>query len=438
MVNPKTLVMLSAAVLIVVAAGGKALAFHDGSVAECEGCHTIHNSSGGWSMSVNPLAPFTANPNLLQGRDPSSTCLICHQQPGDPGPTSFHVSTPDADMPPGVPPRQLSPGGDFGWLKKSYSWTPALGQPIANSYGERHGHNIRSSDFGYTADITKLFAPGGSYPSSSLSCISCHDPHGKYRRNQDGSITIAGKPVQGSGSYNTSATPDAAGSVGTYRMLGGAGYFPKALGSSYAFGFNPPAAVAPETYNRAENLSVTRVAYGAGMSDWCRNCHPNIHGDSDPTEVRRHPSGNSGDAILDHNRIDDYNQYIKTGDVSGVEATSYFSLVPFEVGTNNYTVLKGIVTNTPTKGPNVADGGPSVMCLTCHRAHASGWDSATRWNTKTENIVYNGSYSQQGEMFQPYGQGRTEIEASKAYYDTPASKFALTQKSLCNKCHTND
>jgi hypothetical protein len=432
-VNPKILLLLVLpAALIAVAAAEKAFAFHDGSVAECEGCHTMHNSAQGQSMSINPLAPFTANRYLLQGSDQSSTCLACHQQSGDIGPTSYHVSTPDPEMPVGLPPKQLSPGGDFGWLKKSYSWYSALGQPVSSSNGERHGHNIVSGDFGYFADTTKTSAPGGSYPASSLSCISCHDPHGKYRRNLDDTITVSGKPVKGSGSYDTSPDPDGAASVGTYRMLGGVGYAPKSLVSGLAFAYNPPAAVAPETYNRSEDVSVTRVAYGTGMTEWCKNCHTNIHNDAYPTSLK-HPSGTSLVVF-----IANYNSYVKTGDLSGIEATSYLSLVPFEVGTNNYTVLKGTVTNTPTKGPNVADGNPAVMCLTCHRAHASGWDSATRWNTKTDNIVYNGKYSQQGEIYQPYGQGRSEQEALGAYYATPATKFALTQKSLCNKCHIGD
>jgi len=373
------------------------------------------------------------NAYLLLGSDSSSTCLNCHQSAGDPGPTSFHVSTPDVEMPPGLPPKQLTPGGDFGWLKKSYSWIPALGQGVAYSYGERHGHNILSATFGYLVDGTKATAPGGTYPSLSLSCISCHDPHGKYRRNQDGSITTSGMSVKGSGSYNTSPDPDSFTAVGAYRLLGGSGYFPKSLGRGFAFIYTIPAAVAPETYNRAEDASVTRVAYGSGMSDWCRNCHTNIHDDVYPAKLK-HPAG----AALGSTLVYNYNRYVKTGDVSGIEATAYSSLVPFEIGSNYYALLKGIVTNTPTKGPNSSDGNPAVMCLTCHRAHASSWDSATRWNTKTDFIVYNGKYSQEGAIYQPYGQGRTELEASKGYYNTPATQFATMQKSLCNKCHVND
>jgi len=58
-----------------------------------------------------------------------------------------------------------------------------------------------------------------------------------------------------------------------------------------------------------------------------------------------------------------------------------------------------------------------------------------RWNAETNYIVYNGFYAQEGQPEQPYGQGRSEAEAVRAYYDRPATKFAPSQDSLCNKCH---
>jgi hypothetical protein len=76
------------------------------------------------------------------------------------------------------------------------------------------------------------------------------------------------------------------------------------------------------------------------------------------------------------------------------------------------------------------------MCLTCHRAHASGWDEAARWNANTDYIVYNGFFSQDSQQYQPYGQGRTEAEAQQAYYAMQASRFAVNQDTLCHKCHS--
>ena len=413
---------------------GTGFAFHDGGVGECEGCHTMHNSYEGIPQSPTS-APGVTSRYLLKGNEQSSVCLNCHQKVGDSGPTSFHVSTAETDMPMGAPPRQLTPGGDFGWLKKTYVWTPTLGGTTQTSSGDSHGHNIAAIDYGYFTDAYRSTSPGGSYPASSLGCTSCHDPHGRYRRLQDGSIRTSGSPIKDSGSLASSPAPDAGNSVGVYRLLGGIGYLPKSL-NGLAFTYDPPAAVAPDTFNRSENVTQTRVAYGASMSDWCRNCHPNIHRDSITTPLK-HPSSNDGGQLRRSEISTYYNKYIKDGDLSGTMANSYLSLVPFEVGVTNYDMLKTIVNATPTLGPETTSDNPVVMCLSCHRAHASGWDRNMRWNNKTTKIVHNGSYSEESSAFQFFGQGRTSLEAQKAYYDIPAGAFAGEQNPLCYKCHQN-
>ncbi len=74
-------------------------------------------------------------------------------------------------------------------------------------------------------------------------------------------------------------------------------------------------------------------------------------------------------------------------------------------------------------------------CLTCHRAHASAWEYAARWNleyeflTQASGAYYNGSYG---------GRGRTAAEVQDSYYDRPSTVFAPSQRQLCNKCHIKD
>ena len=65
---------------------GQAYAFHSGGVAECGGCHEMHNAAS---------ASF-----LLVATDASSTCLSCHEHAGDTGPSSYHISTAAADLSP--------------------------------------------------------------------------------------------------------------------------------------------------------------------------------------------------------------------------------------------------------------------------------------------------------------------------------------------------
>ncbi len=422
-------IIFSMAVSIVLAGTGHA--FHEGGAGACEGCHTMHNSLDG--RATTPALPqYQAGSFLLKASDQSSVCLNCHQHAGDMAPISFHISTADSDMPVGSPPIQLSPGGDFGWLKKTYSWTGETG-PMTSS-GDTHGHNIVASDYGYRADSRLTSAPGGGsfqYPSNQLSCISCHDPHGRYRRSDTGVISTTGKPIIGGGSYDTSKEPTATNAVGVYRLLAGAGYQPKSLSGSYTFLYNSFFAAAPENYNRSEAITDVRVAYGQNVSQWCANCHSMMHS---TTGTLIHPTDQPMSSLV----LTNYNSYVKTGDLTGTQATSYLSLVPFQMGdTTNMTTLKGAVGSTA--GPVSGD---KVTCLTCHRAHASGWDSMLRFPLDTTfTTVSDGS----GNPVYPnpatdpiQAMGRTPQEFQSALYDRPPTKFATFQRSLCNKCHVQD
>jgi hypothetical protein len=345
-----------------------------------------------------------------------------------------YIATSSAGVGGGLPPREFTPGGDFGWLKKSYRWSAGLASQ-EESRGERHGHNIVAMDFNFVADANIQVSPGGAYPASNLSCVSCHDPHGKYRRSADGAISTKGLPIIASGSYISSPEPGAQGTVGSYRLLGGKGYRPAPLLGGGEFTADPPAAVAPDSYNRGESAAESRVAYGKGMSEWCGNCHQAMH--SDPNSGNsRHPSGNL--ARLNAEIITNYNSYVSSGNLNGDSNTAYTSMVPFEMGTDDYGILKR------TANSNGSDRtGPSsnsnVMCLSCHRAHASGWDSMTRWNTNSTFMVYNGHYPGiDNGAPADIAQGRTSAEVQAAFYGRSADSYATYQRSLCNKCHAKD
>src|SRR3990172_9398629 len=140
-------VFLAAAVLAL-GLGGTAYAFHSGGVAECVGCHSMHSPAAGGTF-------------LLVGTDASSTCLTCHQNAADTGPSSYHVSTAPGSLGSGQAPLQRTPGGDFGWLKKTYNFTVRGTTTTEN--GATHGHNIIASDFGYVVDPVNSAAPGGTF-----------------------------------------------------------------------------------------------------------------------------------------------------------------------------------------------------------------------------------------------------------------------------------
>jgi len=437
-----TIVLRAAFALALAAAlwaGAPALAFHSGGVGACDGCHTMHNSFENRAMA--PTLPLlTSGPYLLQGPDASSACLHCHQQAGDLLPNAHHVSTADGDMPTGTPPRQLAPAGDFGWLKKTYTWQLVPGGPMLTSRGERHGHNIVAADYGYVEDVAHPTAPGGDYPSARLGCHSCHDPHGKYRRFADGSIATSGQPIMASGSYADSPDPTSALAVGVYRHLAGVGYQPKSLGA-HAFVFPPPAAVAPRDYNRSEAVTQTRVAYGSGMSEWCGNCHARVLDGTFVSGETGHVHPADDDADLTTSVVANYDAYVATGDLGGSHARSYLSLVPFEEGTADYALLKAHARNDDSflEGPSVYS---NVSCLSCHRSHASGFDSKTRYGHGSEFMTLGdgaGVPSWPDPATSPaIAQGRTPEEIQQAYYGRAPTVFAPYQRDLCDKCHLKD
>jgi predicted CXXCH cytochrome family protein len=400
--------------LIGIGVGSNALAFHSGGVAECGGCHSMH--------SANQLGSF-----LLIGKDQSSTCLTCHEQAGLMTPSSYHMSTAPADMPAGVPPKQRTPGGDFGWLRKDYTFT--VRGTTTTELGETHGHNIVAADAGYVADTTNTQAPGGTYTSANLGCQSCHDPHGRYRRLSDGTIAASGAPIIGSGSYNNSADPAAGQAVGVYRLLAGIGYN---AGSGVFFTKDPPAAVAPSGYNATEATNQMRVAYGKGMAGWCAQCHPDMHTTSGRLV---HPV----DQGLGGTIKTIYDQYRKSGDMTGTNADSYNSIIPFEENSADYATLKLHAQNNNSYLTGPSDSS-MVSCLSCHRAHASGWMEGLRFNIEGEFMVYNGLWpgTDTTPTVPQFARGRTSVETAAAYYDRPATQFGTYQRVLCNKCHAKD
>jgi hypothetical protein len=184
---------------------GNAYAFHSGGVAECEGCHSMHNSFEGAPNVTNRTFAEGTGPYLLKANDQSGSCLNCHGA----GTTlsGYHISTEgivdhDQSMP-----QQLTPGGDFSWLKKTMDVVIRGTTAVNGNPGERHGHNIVAVDFGYVADPELVAAPGGTYPADTFGCHSCHDPHGRYRRTAAGTQVTTGLPIFGSGSYTNSADP---------------------------------------------------------------------------------------------------------------------------------------------------------------------------------------------------------------------------------------
>ncbi len=447
---------------VVLAVGfcGTAFAFHSGGVAACASCHAMHNTPNVAATSGAPGSP-TGGPHLLTGSDQSSTCLNCHAS-NETAPSSYHIMTYPFAGGTNVSsiPVNRTPGGDFAWLLLSLNYSS---QGVATyNPGSGHGHNIVAVDYGLTADPTYTTAPGGTFPSASLYCNSCHDPHNTLRRDSTGAIQSMASggrilPIIGSGSYPNSvpgATGAATGmtapgpnqAVGVYRILAGYSTY-TAAGQTIPYA-GAPMAIAPSTYNQTESTNQVRVAYGFGSGAnqvawgaWCGTCHTAMTGSS-----HYHPV--DGSAVLSAgNEMTNYSQYVSSGNMTGSSTTAYLSLVPFMTGSNDVTVLATLADNTGTvaaakQGPGMSD---QASCLSCHSAHASGWRDALRWNSQGEFITYvtsSGAATWPGTDTTPsnpnYADGMASAQVQAAYYDRPVTVFGANQRSLCNKCHAQD
>jgi len=366
--------------------------FHAGGVGPCDGCHTMHNSSDDLPGGGG------AFPQLLQSADPSSICLNCHAGLG--GPDSPSVFSPDGSA--------MTPGGDFYWLTKDYSWS------VGSSPGSSHGHNVVARDFGLDQDPVLSQAPGGTYQAAALGCTSCHDPHGKV---QGGTGNGRG-PVSDSGSYGF--VPAGGTITGNYRLLGDSRYEGGKTTQGFAFTNDAPIARQNNLAKYGES-GTSHVDYGTGMSEWCGNCHNTMLNSEHRVGGTgfEHPSGNS--EKLPPEMIANYNAYIRTGDLSGSAATAYLQFVPFERGMTEPTSLEP----TSSSGPGTNS---NVMCLTCHRAHASAFRAIGRWDF--DAVLLQDSHPQTGD------EGVAGNDVLYSYYDRDiGTEFGSGQGPFCEKCH---
>jgi hypothetical protein len=256
--------------------------------------------------------------------------------------------------------------------------------------------------------------------------------HGKGRYTTAGAYAKTGQAIYTSGSYGAVPTVLSHGSyaTGVYRLLNGTGD----VRNGVTFANNPPVAVTNSTYNRSEFFFQTRVAYGSGMGDFCGTCHPDMHSTAG---ILRHPTEQVMSGAIQGN----YNSYVKSGDMTGTQATSFLSLVPWEEGlaysAANVATLKShaVINDTQLGGPT---GAATVMCLSCHRAHASGFPESQKAQIESPFIIQDGIYPGSDNAQSSIARGHSSQETAAAYYNRNVTKFSGYQRSLCNKCHAKD
>jgi len=371
--------------------------FHEGGEKYCQGCHILHGSASAPDPGTAENSMAAPAEFHLIGSDPSSTCLRCHAVKSE----ACCVLSDDGS--------RFTPGGDFYWLRKTFGWHDR--GLYVQSEADRHGHNIVAVDYNLIQDRIRSTSPGGSYPAADLGCDSCHDPHGKTINAAADTQTVH---------LSDPAGNEPGGVTGTYRLLAGAGYRSGRSGSGHTFTYGAPIAVA--SLSSWVETDANHTAYGSGLSQWCGNCHVDHLAGHAIEGRKKHPTGE--DALLAAEMADNYNAYVKSGDFSGTRVGAYLSLVPFETGSTTPLALDP----SSSAGPNSR---ANVMCLTCHRAHASAFDNIGRWDFRAKFIA--DAHPRRGDA------GVTGNDVLNSYYGRDMTiEFGQAQRQLCNKCHLKD
>lgn len=316
-----------------VAAASPVAAFHSGGVGSCNGCHATHKDKN------DPTVP--SEPFLLRGANSTETCLRCHG-------TTYGNTWGQSVVDPGP---QYG-GGSFVFLQEdNINDGPNGSQPTDWIPGYQAGHNVVAPSKGILPDTLHLTAPGGSYPSTSLHCTSCHDPHGKN---------------------------------GHFRMLYGSDSDPSnAMGYPFKYTVPAPTAQGIDVEGAAESKS-NHSAYNSGMTEWCGSCHGNYH--EGAGSGFQHPSGGTLGGAM----ISTYNSYRGTGFLDGDGTDSYEPLVPVE----DPSITRDF------RGP--IPGTAKLTCLSCHRAHASSAPDSGRWDFKITTWAEEGVNSGSWPIPNPY------------------------------------
>ncbi len=289
--------------------------------------------------ATDGMSPGGGGGALLDDGPASDICLSCHA-------TDYGAVM---AMDPLVPAPERGPGNFIFLLADNLNDGPSgISDPIP---GDAAGHNVRAPGHGLATDGTYMNSPGGTYPATMLKCTSCHDPHG-----------------------NTN-----------YRMLRGRG---TPQGAGAVFFYDAPSAKGLDVVLGSDESNATHVAYNNGMSLWCANCHFDYLDDHNQYVSNfDHPT----DDALGTDQIQQYSIYNGTLDpAGGLFATSFLAAVPFEDAGN------GVST---TSGPTASS---RLMCLSCHRAHASSAPHAGRWDFNIETLGQDGVVSGSYPIANPY------------------------------------
>ncbi len=218
-----------------------------------------------------------------------------------------------------------TPGGDF-----NYS-----GAVSNQAKGHNPGGTSSNESGSIKIDTTFSLTPPGGSALTRWTCVECHDEHGEtseafmFRNLKKRGLT-SGEFVAGDSEESDIWDGSTAN-------------------------------LAQSSTNHNVYKTASTISSSAGFGKWCATCHGSFHGGAvtesnvgDNTNWIRHPTATA----------------LPSGYITNYGTTSSY-LYPLETNNSNAST---------TAEWTLTQGSEAVTCLSCHKAHATNYANATRWD----------------------------------------------------------
>jgi hypothetical protein len=403
---------------------------YDGLI--CNDCHTLHASEDGAAVDGDRISGTwqdnsDGNGSLLFKGDFTDMCLSCHKQGYNQASTadlpSVSLEYGDWTAPivmttDGVDPLNVAmPAGDFYFSNND----------------PKKGHNPAFTKGSMATATSTLMAadpdlgstpPGnqGSWVEAEWSCHSCHGMHSRFSGTYTAYRQIKRKinGIVHTGNETVAAGVETSGGISGATT---AGYEPiksntrgDIVGTDYL-------AQRGDTDDLdgaslfADESDTNKNVYRGGFSSMCATCHGDFHGGNDSskavqnTNVRsadgywlKHPTNlamNDGDIKAKYGvnpgdgTVGGYNVAVINADGGTPNPIGYDWKYPLVVDDAN---TGGVLPDAASAASaTTLTGDERIMCLTCHKAHASQFENMTRWDVNTHAFLADGETDFTGE-----------------------------------------
>jgi len=330
----------------------------------------------------------------------------------------------------GVDPANISmPAGDFYY----------------SNLDPKKGHNPAYTKGSMATATSKLMAadpdlgstpPGGAIADSEWSCHSCHGMHSRFSSGYTAFRQIKRKVnnIVVSGDVTSFGVENATGNAGATN----ASYEPIKsntrgdLGATGLVYTNARKDGQPlQGADLYADLSDTnKNVYQGGFSSFCSACHGDFHGGNGEVEGTDNTKTHVGGVWVKHptnvtmvtNSTRKYGMSTYKATVTNAQGNNpnpvgYDWKYPLVKADADFTVQSTVASATDPATLATTD---RIMCLTCHKAHASQFANMTRWNTEEHAFIANGATDFEGEASigdnPAYGCGKCHQKGGTAAY----------------------